>query len=94
MTADLTIGPRLQPHLGHRHGGQSKGAEVADRRFLEQERCTADAHQIEEGLMDLGREIGAVEMSLDRQRDLVQAFSEDPPLERADLLPRNQAEPL
>jgi hypothetical protein len=44
--------------------------------------------------MNLGCEVGTIEVSLDRQRDLVQAFGDDPPLERSDLPPRHEAEPL
>ncbi len=89
MPADLSVGTRLQPHLGHRYGGQAKRTEIADRRLLEQERSAADGHEIEEGLMDLGRKVGSIQMCLDGQGNLIQAFRQHPALELAHMLPRN-----
>jgi hypothetical protein len=44
--------------------------------------------------MHLDREVGAVEMGLHGLSDAVERFGEQVVLERADLPPRHQAEPL
>src|SRR5690606_5093854 len=94
MTVDLTVGPRFEDDLAHRHGAQAKGAETADRRLFEQERRAARGNQVEKALMNLDREVGAVEMRLHGLRDPIQGFGHGAALERADLTPRDQAEPL
>jgi hypothetical protein len=94
MAVDLTVGPGLGDDLAHRDGAQTKGAQAADRRLLEQERGAAHRDQIEEALMDLDREVRTIEVGLHGLSDPIQGLGHGTALDRAHFPSGDQAEPL
>ena len=66
------FGPFLQHRLPERHGGEPEGRCGAERAFLEQQAARAEHHEVEQRLVHLDREAGAVQMALHRRRRLLQ----------------------
>ena len=93
MAIDLAVRPSFEYHLRHRYRGEAECAEAADRRLLEQQGGAADGDQVQECLMDLDREVGAIEMGLHGLRDEIERFGQDTAFQGTDFPPRDQTEP-
>ncbi len=94
MALHALIRARLEDHFGHGDCGHAKGADATKRRLLDQQGRVADGHQIEECLVDLDCEIGAIEMALDQLGRVVERLGESGPGDRIDGKARHQTEPL
>jgi hypothetical protein len=91
---DLPFGARIEHHLRHRDGSEAERARRADRRLFAKQRRVSDREQIEESLVHLQSEVGAVEMGLDALRHGIERLGERTVIEPTDLAAGNQAEPL